>query len=46
MGRLFLREVATASHYFVPFLRYYQQWVATEPDLDLTVALERFLTRF
>jgi diadenosine tetraphosphatase ApaH/serine/threonine PP2A family protein phosphatase len=46
MGRLFQREVATASHYFVPFLRYYRLWCAEEPALALGVALERFLTHF
>ena len=46
MGRLFQREVATASHYFVPFLRYYGQWSKAEPELALAVALERFLTSF
>lgn len=46
MGRLFQREVATASHYFVPFLRYYGQWLQQEPTLDLAAALERFLTCF
>ncbi|MEZ4679123.1 MAG: metallophosphoesterase family protein [Caldilineaceae bacterium] len=46
MGRLFQREVATASHYFVPFLRYYRLWLAEEPELALAMALERFLTHF
>lgn len=46
MGRLFLREVATASPHFVPFLRYYRLWQAEESQLALGVALERFLTHF
>lgn len=44
MGRLFQREVATASLHFVPFLRYYQQWCQDETDLGLDEALERFFT--
>lgn len=46
MGRLFQREVATATLHFVPFLRYYRRWIETEPDLALDVALERFFTSF
>ncbi len=46
MGRLFQREVATASHYFVPFLRYYSQWCKMEPELTLEAGLARFLTHF
>lgn len=46
MGRLFQREVATAAHYFVPFLRYYKLWREEEPALALGTALERFLTSF
>ncbi|MCB0062386.1 MAG: metallophosphoesterase family protein [Caldilineaceae bacterium] len=46
MGRLFQREVATASYHFVPFLRYYKAWREEEPGLALGVALERFLTHF
>jgi len=46
MGRLFQREVATASHYFVPFLRYYGQWSTMEPELTLAAGVERFLAHF
>ncbi|MCB0183804.1 MAG: metallophosphoesterase [Caldilineaceae bacterium] len=46
MGRLFQREVATATLHFVPFLRYYQQWSTTEPTLPLATALERYLQIF
>jgi hypothetical protein len=42
MARLFMREVATASHHMVPFLRAYAQWSAREP-LALEEAVERFL---
>jgi predicted phosphodiesterase len=43
MGRLFQREVATASHQIVPFLRAYARWTkASEIALDQAVA--RFLT--
>jgi predicted phosphodiesterase len=42
MARLFLREVMTASHYFIPFLRFYQQQTQKEP-LTLEEALTRFL---
>lgn len=45
MGRLFLREVATATHHFVPFLRLYRQW-AQETPLSLQAALERYLTHY
>lgn len=45
MGRLFLREAATASPHFVPFLRLYQQWTQEKP-LSLQVALERYLTHY
>ncbi len=46
MGRLFQREVATASLHFIPFLRYYRLWCKREPDLQLAPAVERFLTSF
>ena len=42
MARLFMREVATASHYMVPFLRAYAGWSARE-ELPLGEAVERFL---
>jgi predicted phosphodiesterase len=42
MAHLFLREVQTASHQFIPFLRLYQQWTQKEP-LTLEEALTRFL---
>ncbi|MEZ4869827.1 MAG: metallophosphoesterase family protein [Caldilineaceae bacterium] len=42
MGRLFFRELVTATPHLVPFLRFYQQ-VA---DLPLATAVERFLTHF
>lgn len=42
MARLFMREVATASHQIVPFLHAYARWSAREP-LPLELALERFL---
>lgn len=45
MGRLFLREAATASPHFVPFLRLYQQWTQEKP-LSLQAALERYLTHY
>ncbi|MBX3013205.1 MAG: metallophosphoesterase family protein [Caldilineaceae bacterium] len=45
MGRLFLRETATATPHFVPFLRYYHQWSQVEP-LSLQAALERYLTHY
>lgn len=45
MGRLFLREAATATPHFVPFLRLYQQWSRTDP-LSLREALERYLTHY
>src|SRR5262245_2910394 len=42
MARLFMREVATASYYIVPFLRAYARWSAREL-LALDEAVERFL---
>jgi len=45
MGRLFLREAATATPHFVPFLRLYQHWSQTAP-LSLREALERYLTHY
>lgn len=46
MGRLFQREVATATLHFVPFLRYYQQWREQEPSLPLATALDRYFQIF
>lgn len=45
MGRLFLREAATATPHFVPFLRLYQQWTQTAP-LSLQAALDRYLNHY
>jgi hypothetical protein len=42
MAELYLREVATASYYLVPFLHAYQRWSAAEP-LALDAGVERFL---
>lgn len=42
MGRLFFRELVTASHQIVPFLRLYSQWTKQE-DLSLAQAVDRFL---
>ncbi|HKB91930.1 MAG TPA: metallophosphoesterase family protein [Opitutaceae bacterium] len=42
MGRLFMREVATGTAHFVPFLRFYQQTAFTE-KVDLEKAIRRFL---
>jgi hypothetical protein len=42
MARLFMREVATASHQIVPFLHALDRWSARGP-LPLDLALERFL---
>lgn len=41
MGRLYRRELATASYHIVPFLRAYQRW-STEGPLSLEEALRRF----
>jgi predicted phosphodiesterase len=41
MGQLYMREVATASFYLVPFLRAYARWGAEAP-LSLEDALARF----
>jgi hypothetical protein len=43
MGRILLREVATASPQFVPFLRVYHRW-AQQEAVPLAAAVERFLT--
>jgi len=42
MGRLFQREVATASYQIVPFLRAYARW-SSEESISLEQALKRFL---
>jgi predicted phosphodiesterase len=43
MGQLFFREVATATHLVVPFLRAYHRWKQESP-LTLSHAVDRFLT--
>lgn len=43
MARLFFREVMTASHQIVPFLRLYGQWVK-QGEISLSRAVERFLS--
>ena len=45
IGRLFLREVVTASQQLVPFLRLYARWLQ-EGHLSLNQALDRFLNGF
>jgi predicted phosphodiesterase len=45
IGRLYLREVATASFHIVPFLRLYEDWLKAEP-LSLDIGVERFLNHF
>lgn len=42
MGRLFLRELATASHQIVPFLRAYARW-DDNSSISLSEAVDRFL---
>jgi predicted phosphodiesterase len=42
MGRLMIREVATASYHFVPFLRFYHR--ARQEEMPLERAVECFLT--
>lgn len=44
MGRLFLREVATASPHLVPFLTWYERQAAQ--PLPLADAVDRFLTYY
>lgn len=50
MGRLFLREVATASHTFIPFLRNYFRWQEDDPEglgsLSLADAIDHFLNLY
>ncbi len=43
MGYLYFREVVTASHHIVPFLRLYSQWSKQE-DISLSRAVGRFLS--
>jgi predicted phosphodiesterase len=43
MGRLFFREVLTASQQIVPFLRLYAQW-SKQGDNSLSRAVDRFLS--
>lgn len=45
MGRLFFRELVTATQQIVPFLRLYAQW-SKEGALSLNQALERFLNQY
>lgn len=45
MGRLFFREVVTATQQIVPFLRLYAQW-SKEGNISLTQAVERFLNQY
>ncbi|MBI5381726.1 MAG: metallophosphoesterase family protein [Opitutae bacterium] len=45
MARLFLREVATATHHFVPFLRHYGHAVRSG-HLAADVAVARFLSEY
>jgi predicted phosphodiesterase len=45
MGRLFLREVVTATQQLVPFLRLYAHWSAQGP-LSLAEAVDRFLNAY
>jgi hypothetical protein len=43
MGHLFFREVVTASHQIVPFLRLYAQW-SKQGEISLSQAVDRFLS--
>lgn len=45
MGRLFLRELVTATQQMVPFLRLYAQWSQAGP-LPLAQAYDRFLNGY
>ena len=45
MGRLFFREVVTASQQLVPFLRLYKQW-SKEENISLSEAVDRFLKEY
>src|SRR5512133_530062 len=42
MGRLFFREVVTASQQLVPFLRLYERW-SNDESISLAEAVDRFL---
>lgn len=44
IGRLFHRELATASYQILPFLRWWKRWKDAGESLDIDAALERFLT--
>jgi len=43
LGRFFMKEVATGSHYVVPFLRYLRMRRDREPEVDFRVAAEDFM---
>ena len=43
IGHLYFREVATAAHQIVPFLRFYKQW-SQQGEISLSRAVERFLS--
>jgi len=45
IGRLFFREVVTASQQLVPFLRLYAQW-SKKDAVSLTQAVDRFLNGY
>jgi diadenosine tetraphosphatase ApaH/serine/threonine PP2A family protein phosphatase len=45
IGRLFLREVVTATQHLVPFMRLYARWTE-EASLSLDAAVERFLNSY
>lgn len=45
MARLFLREVATATHHFVPFLRHYGHAIR-EGRVEAGTAIDRFLREY
>lgn len=45
MARLFMREVATATHHFVPFLRHYGHAIR-EDRVDLKQAIDEFLLKY
>jgi predicted phosphodiesterase len=45
MGRLLLREIATASHQMVPFLRQWERW-SENGGLGLAAAVDRFLNAY
>jgi predicted phosphodiesterase len=45
MTLLYLREMLTASSQIVPFLRLEQQWLAEQPTLSLSAAVDRFYSQ-